>query len=111
MIFCGQLLLNTGKVWSSLCGIGLICKESLSPPMTFTGLGIDKTRQGYVATMSAYIKRLTCLTDTATFKEYRTLRANPLWVANSRPDISAFVSMDGSVTEENFKPKHVQRIN
>jgi Reverse transcriptase (RNA-dependent DNA polymerase) len=87
------------------------CEESLSPPMTFTGLEIDKTRQGFVATMSTYIKRLTCLSTTATFKEYRTLRAKLLLVAHARPDISAFVSMDGSVTEESFEPKHVQRIN
>jgi hypothetical protein len=68
--------------------------------MTFTGLEIDKTRQGFVATMSTYIKRLTCLPATATLKEYRTLRAKLLWVAQARPDISAFVSMDGFVMEE-----------
>jgi hypothetical protein len=61
--------------------------------------------------MSTYIKRLTFLPDTAKFKEYKTLRAKLLWDAHARPDISAFVSMDGSVTNESFEPKHVQRIN
>jgi hypothetical protein len=87
------------------------CQESLSPLMTFTGLEIDKTRQGFVASMSTYIKLLTYLPDASTFKEFRTLRAKLLWVAHARPDISAFDSMDGSFTEESFEPKHAHRIN
>jgi hypothetical protein len=85
------------------------CKESIFPPHTFTCWKLIRLRRDLLL-LCRPISKLD-LPSIATFKEYRRLRAKHLWVANARPDISAFVSMDGSVTEEIFEPKHVQKIN
>jgi hypothetical protein len=61
--------------------------------------------------MQNYIGRLTELSPTATFNNYRCLRSKLLWTCNACPDICDFVSMCSSITPEAFNGKDVGAIN
>jgi hypothetical protein len=92
------------------------CKESKSittgrPAQTFLGLDIARTNDGFYASMQKYIGRLAELAPTASFEEYRRLRAQLLWVCNARPDICAFLSFCSSITPGTFSGKDVKDIN
>jgi hypothetical protein len=72
--------------------------------------------------MEEYICRLQLLPIDASFEKYRCLRAKLPWICNARPDVCAFVSIVGSITERTFsgrfdikaindKVTHLQRTN
>jgi hypothetical protein len=75
------------------------------------GLNIDQEDNSYFASMIAYISRLEQLPASASFNDFRTLRAKMLWIVNARPDLTAFVSIANSVTDATFAQSDVRRIN
>lgn len=87
------------------------CKESQDLPFTFPGMDFARDKAGLRATMLNYIERMTFLYKDANFADFASLRAMMLWVSHVRPDVPAFASILGSVTDETFHPEHVILIN
>jgi hypothetical protein len=76
-------------------------------PAAFTGLQLERTKDGYSAHMASYIARLQPLRTDAIYDDLVSLRTHLLWLANSRPDIACLVSLLSAVTKEQFGAKDV----
>ena len=86
-------------------------KPAKDLPCEFLGMLLSRTRESFRASMPGYIKRLTILEKECSFESFSSVRAKLMWVANCRPDISALVSIIGSVTARTFKREHVHLMN
>jgi hypothetical protein len=87
-------------------------KDPVAPPMTFTGMQIGKSEDG-VSTISQveYLSRRTQLPSSASWVQYRSIKAKLAWATNSRPDICCAISMCAQVTEQAFTRQSVNEVN
>lgn len=87
------------------------CSPSQDLPCDFLGLEISRQGPVFRAAMTNYIDRLEFLPENAKYEQYASLRACILWLAHSRPDVSAFGSIIGSYRREDMSPVLIEQIN
>ena len=87
--------------------------ESL--PLTFAGFTLSKRRNSfYVMDQNFYLKKLECIKPTCNFNEFRSMRMNLAWLANTRPDLLFEISQLVQVNTERFSvdaAAQVKRLN
>ncbi len=79
--------------------------------MRFSGVYVDKLRDGFEIHQRAYIDRLEKLPRDADFTQLPKSRAQLSWLVHSRPDICVTASKLAQVTEKTFERKHVNMFN
>jgi hypothetical protein len=79
--------------------------------LKFAGLEIDAAGRNTEVSQKSFIKTLVRLAPSATYEDYRSLRARVAWATQSRPDIACAVGMAAQITKDKFDvdPVHHRR--
>ena len=77
----------------------------------FAGVSIEKDDSSFHLHMKEFLDSLSQLSKTASFKDFRSLRAKLAWLVHVRPDICCAVALASQVTEDTFCEKSVSVIN
>lgn len=78
----------------------------------FTGLLCDVSNKK-LRTLSQmhYIKRINYLPESATWSQFRSLRAKLMWITHTHPDIACASSFAAQIVENNFDKNGIKIIN
>lgn len=87
-----------------------MAEESILPT-EFTGFVLDRDKAGNVfIDQNAYLKKLECLPQDASFSHFRSMRMRLAWLSSSRPDCLFEISQLAQVTEANFESSKIACI-
>ena len=78
------------------------CKGRAYDKFNFVGVQVEKHDTEYRIYQTSYIRKTEKLISTATYKEYRSLRAKLAWITYTRPDISFSIAQAAQVTESQY---------
>jgi hypothetical protein len=78
------------------------CREREYDNVTFAGVEIKKSEDGFVMNQRSYVNKLMFLNKKANFSDYRSMRAKLAWTTHTRPDVCCAVAQAAQVTVEVF---------
>jgi hypothetical protein len=86
-------------------------RKPIFEKLKFARLEIDAACRSTNVSQKCFIKTLVRLAPSATYEDYRSLRARVAWATQSRPDIACAVGMASQITKDKFDvdPAHHQR--
>jgi hypothetical protein len=86
-------------------------RQPMYEKVKFAGLEIDAEGRSNEVSQKSFIKTLVRLAPSATYEDYRSLRARVAWATQSRPDIACAVGMAAQITKDKFDidPAHHRR--
>jgi hypothetical protein len=80
-------------------------------PLTFAGINISETDEGYQIAQDSYRQKLRPLLLSASFADFRCRRAQLAWMVLSRPDVCVDVSTAAQVTKDSFGVPDVRALS
>ena len=78
------------------------CKGGAYDKFNFVGVQVEKKDTEYMIHQTSYIRKIEKLSNTATYKSYRSLRAKLAWITYTTPDISFSIAQAAQVTESQY---------
>ncbi|MEM1283154.1 MAG: reverse transcriptase domain-containing protein [Chlamydiota bacterium] len=77
----------------------------------FAGIYLKTLEDGFYLNQRSYIDRLSPISLSSSFEQFRSTRAQLTWVVHTRPEICAVVNMMAQVTEKLFAVKYIKLLN